>query len=42
MKEYTLIGKNGQVVKLSGKNIFGIWCKKTSSSSFEAICLTFL
>jgi hypothetical protein len=26
MKEYRLIGKNGQVVKLSGKNIFGIWC----------------
>jgi hypothetical protein len=26
MKEYTLVGKNGQVVKISGKNIFGLWC----------------
>lgn len=25
-KEYVLIGKGGQIIKLSGKNIFGLWC----------------
>ncbi|QJT70449.1 hypothetical protein [Microcystis phage MaeS] len=25
-KEYKLVGRNGQVIKLSGNNIFGLWC----------------
>ena len=25
-KEYVLTGRNGQVIKLSGNNIFGLWC----------------
>ncbi len=25
-REYKLVGRNGQVIKLSGKNIFGLWC----------------
>lgn len=25
-KEYKLVGRSGQVIKLSGKNIFGLWC----------------